>query len=462
MMQNIYRETRILDKRAVDKFLLTEEILLENASIGLKRILDSVTHPKSVVYIVCGGGNNGADGLALARKLEGDYVVRVYMASEPKTSLCHQEFIRCKNLGIDFVHKLYACDVVVDCLYGSGFRGQLDLADQELIKTLNKMSRIRIACDIPSGLMQQEESVIFKAHHTAVMGGLKLDLFQEWAKDYVGKIHIVDLGISRKKYEISSKIKLLEKNDLHLPLRFKNDTHKGEYGHLAILCKKTQASQNGASVLSALSALAFGSGLVSLVGEAENPPYSIMTSKAIPQNTTALALGMGMGKVEKTDLDLIQTLPCVLDADVFGCTSLKDYLPLMKNIVLTPHIKEFANLLKLCNLADLSPKEVKTHRFVWVEEFCLKYPQVVLVLKGSYTLIAQNQSLFICPFGSNNLAKGGSGDVLSGMIASLLAQGYDPLQASISGVLAHSLASENIKTTYGLNPMDLIEAIKYL
>lgn len=460
-MQNIYKDTRLLDKRAIDKFLLTEEIMVENASNGLKQCIDSLIHKKSVIYIICGGGNNGADGLALARKLEGDYVVRVYMANDPKSSLCQREFVRCKNMGIDFVHKLYPCDVVVDCLYGSGFRGELSPEQIKLIETMNKMAKLRIACDLPSGIAQRDLQCAFMATHTVVMGALKLDLFGEWAKDYVGKISIVDLGISRKHYESGSKIKLLDRSDLILPNRVKNDTHKGKYGHLAILCKSTPSSKEGAGILSALSGIAFGAGLVSVVGEVQCPP-SIMKSREIPRNATALAFGMGAGEVRGEDLQKCKTLPCVLDADVFSYRGLKNALLDFPNAVLTPHIKEFANLLRLCEIVDVDIRELKNNRLTWVEEFCSHYPHVVLVLKGANTIIAKDKQIYISPFGGNNLAKGGSGDVLSGMIASLLAQGYNPLNASISGVLAHSLASERIKTSYGLTPQDLIEAIKYL
>lgn len=460
-MQNIYKDTRLLDKRAVDKFLLTEEILVENASNGLKHCIDSLTHKKSVIYIICGGGNNGADGLALARKLEGDYVVRVYMAHDPKTPLCEKEFVRCKNMGIDFVYKLYPCDVVVDCLYGSGFRGELLPEQIKLIETMNKMARLRIACDLPSGIAQKDLRVAFRADYTIVMGALKSDLFSEGAKDYVGQIRVVDLGISRKKYETSSKIKLLEKSDLCLPHRFKQDTHKGEYGHLAILCKNTPSSKEGAGILAALSGIAFGAGLVSVVGEAQCPP-SIMKSQEIPKNATALAFGMGAGEVSREDLQKCKDLPCVLDADVFGFDGIGECLNEMQNVILTPHIKEFANLLKFCKIADLSVQEIKSDRLTWVEEFCRIYPHLILVLKGANTIIAKENQIYISPFGGNNLAKGGSGDILSGMIASLLAQGYDPLQASISGVLAHGLASEKIQTSYGMDPLDLIEVIKRL
>ncbi|WP_027326629.1 bifunctional ADP-dependent NAD(P)H-hydrate dehydratase/NAD(P)H-hydrate epimerase [Helicobacter pametensis] len=461
-MQNIYKETRLLDKRAIDKFLLSEEILVENASVGLKHLISQLVHKKSLIYIVCGGGNNGADGLALARKLDGDYVIKVYMADEPKTSLCQREFMRAKAMGIDFVNKLYACDVVVDCLYGSGFRGELCVEMSRLIEAMNKMAKLRIACDLPSGIAQRDLKVAFKAHHTVAMGALKLDLFGERAKDYVGKISVADLGISRKQYETSSKIKLLERSDLCLPHRSRLDTHKGEYGHLAVLCKNHPSSKQGAGVLSALGGLAFGAGLVSLIGEIQNPPYSVMCDTKIPQDACAIAFGMGAGEVEKADLEQCKRLPCVLDADVFGYEGLSSELAEMRHVVLTPHIKEFANLLRLCGIADMEVTDVKIDRVILVEEFCMRYPELVLVLKGANTIIAKDKQIYICPFGSNNLAKGGSGDVLSGMIAALLAQGYQPMEAAINGVLAHALASEKIPTSYGLNPQDLIEAIKFL
>lgn len=459
-MQNIFKETRLLDKRAMDKFLLTDEVLLENASLGLKNAISRFAHPKSLVYIICGGGDNGADGLALARKLDGDYAVRVYMANEPKSPMCEREFFRCKSLGIHFVNKLYSCDVVIDCLYGSGFKGELSSLEIELIHTMNKMARLRIACDVPSGIMQRNAKIAFKAHHTIVMGALRVELFAEWAKDFVGKLWVADLGISRKNYELHSKIKWLDRSDLSLPYRNDFDVHKGIYGHLAIL--KSSPQKRGASLMSALSAIAFGVGKVSLVGEIENLHFSVMQSKEIPKDATALAFGMGMDEVSEEDFSACKHLPCVLDADALSFFGIKKHLSEMPNAVLTPHIKEFATLLRVCEIADLGIEELKIDRLSWVEEFCSFFPKVTLVLKGANTIIAQGDEIYFSTFGSANLAKAGSGDVLAGMIASLLAQGYSTLEASISGVLAHSLASEKIKTSYGLNPSDLIEAIKFL
>lgn len=461
-MKNIFQDTRVLDKRAIERYCLSEEILCENASSALKSLIDRLTHKQSLIYIVCGGGGNGADGLALARKLQGEYRVKVFMAKDPKSSLCEKEFLRCKHLGIDFVKKIYACDVVVDCLFGSGFCGEIDLSFKELLGVMNKMARIKIACDVPSGVGQFFKGIAFQADYTLSMGALKIDLFREWAKDYVGEILIGSLGICSQSYEISSNIKLLEEKDLLLPKRTKDDVHKGSYGHVAIKVGSREGDKNGACVLAAMSAMAFGAGLCTLVGNMAYPPYEIMTGELIPQEANVVAMGMGMSSLEMRDFDQIAHRACVLDAGAFYSDEIKHVLQGANHIVLTPHIKEFASLLRICGVADLSIDEVKARRDVLLLEFCALYPEVVVVLKGANTLIGQNGKIWICALGRNNLAKGGSGDVLAGMIASLLAQGYETRDAAIHATLAHALASRKIPSSYGLTPRDLIEAIKVL
>ncbi|WP_305862859.1 NAD(P)H-hydrate dehydratase [Helicobacter cholecystus] len=461
-MKNIFKDTRVLDKRVIERYFLSEEILCENASNALKALIDKVTHQQSLIYIVCGGGGNGADGLALARKLQGEYRVKVFMAKDAKSPLCQKEFLRSKSLGVDFVKKIYPCDVVVDCLFGSGFCGEIDLEFKELLNVMNKMARVRIACDIPSGVGAFFKGSAFKADYTVSMGALKLDLFAEWAKDYVGEILVAPLGISSQNYEVRSNIKLLEQQDLQLPHRILEDTHKGSYGHLAVVVQNKEGSQNGAGVLCAMGAMAFGVGRCTLSGEMAYPPYEMMHSKEIPQEANAIAMGMGMVNVEEKDFDLIAQRSCVLDAGVFSSPKLKNFLYKAKNVVLTPHIKEFASLLKICEIADLSVEEVKIKRDSLLLEFCSMYPEVVVVLKGANTLIAQDAKLYICNLGKNNLAKGGSGDVLAGMIGALLAQGVQSRDAAIYAVLAHSLASRKIASSYGMTPKDLIEAVKRL
>ena len=133
------------------------------------------------------------------------------------------------------------------------------------------------------------------------------------------------------------------------------------------------------------------------------------------------------------------------------------------NIVLTPHPKEFTQVLRICGIADIDVATLQNNRFEYVEQFCNKYPNAVLVLKGSNVIIGHKDEFFINPHGTVALAKGGSGDVLSGLIGALLSQGVDPLESAIQASLAHAIASQNFpKNNYALTPFDLIESITTL
>ena len=136
---------------------------------------------------------------------------------------------------------------------------------------------------------------------------------------------------------------------------------------------------------------------------------------------------------------------------------------LEQDVVLTPHPKEFVSLLKLCDIADISVEELQNNRFLYVEKFCKKYPNIVLLLKGANVIISSNEKIYVNNFGSAVLSKGGSGDVLSGLIGSLLAQGYKSLDATMTASLAHSIAGQNYtKNNYSLIPSDLVEEIRKL
>lgn len=459
-MKNIYSNTRILDENAVDRFGLTNEILIENAANGLEKAIDKYAIKNSMIIIVVGIGNNGADGLALARRLIGKYNVKIYMPIQPKSEFAKIELERLKKLNAVFIDKLFYCDIVVDCLFGSGFKGDLDDKNKDIITTMNKIARIKIACDIPSGISNNGEinDIAFNADITISMGALKLAYFSDRAKDYVGEIVEANLGISKEKYEQDSIYKLLTKEDLKTPVRLSKNSHKGNFGHCCVIA----GEKEGACILSALSAFAFGSGLVSIIGDVKNIPYHIMNTRALPKNCNAIAFGMGLGdRIDKYSFDFLGKIPSVIDADMFYYGDLKNILD-KGNIILTPHLKEFSSLLKLLGFGEFNSEYIAKNRIELVSKFTNQYPSIVLALKGSNTIIAYEGVIYINTFGSNNLSKGGSGDILSGMIASLLSQNYSLIDASISASLAHSIASQNIKTSYGLEPLDLIQEIKKL
>ena len=463
-MQKLFDEVGSLDKRCYEKFGLSEDILMEHASNGIASFIRNKFPKHSRVDIVCGGGNNGADGIAVARLLHKDYAVKLFYVNEPKSEMAILQDARAHAIGIKVVLELDECDVLVDALYGTGFSGELNHEAKAVMQTINRLDAYKIACDIPTGLKANGEcdENTFKADVSLTMGALKKSMFSDSAKEFVGEITVLDLGVSRDIYELASNWNLLDLDDVKLPIRDQKDTHKGSYGHLAIPC----GEKSGASIISGLAALRFGSGLVTLVTNEEseplNMPHTLMCSREKPANSTALAFGMGLGnKFNESELNgfLDNSLALIGDADIFHMEILLDILK-RKNVVITPHPKEFVSLLKLTNIADISISELQNNRFKYCEEFCRVYPEVTLLLKGANVIICENKSFFINPHGSSALAKGGSGDVLSGLIGALLAQGYSALESARNASLAHTKLVQNYKgADFSLTPDDLIEGI---
>lgn len=461
-MKKIFDEVRSLDKRAIEEFHLTEDILMEHASLGLKNYITKKFKKNSSILIVCGSGNNGADGISLARLLQNKFEVSLYLVSEPKTEIGKLQLKRAKSINVNFVNQIFQADVVVDCLFGTGLNKELDEDSVSLINSLNNLNSFKIACDIPSGLnsLGQITQTAFKADITITMGALKTALLTDIAKDFVGKIKVANLGLPEDIFQIETNKYLLQKSDLKLPLRDIQNSHKGTFGHVNIV----SGEKIGASIIASEASFAFGAGLVTIVSQNEkNIPCNIMQSKSVSENCTALALGMGLGEIESLKLEEILQLniPKVLDADIFYNPLIVKYLD--ENVVLTPHPKEFISLLKLTNIANISIEELQDNRFLYVEKFCKIYPKVTLLLKGANVIISKNDKIYVNIFGSSKLSKGGSGDVLSGLIASLLAQGYTSLEAAINASLAHTIAAKKYKNNnYSMSPQDIIQGIKIL
>lgn len=461
-MQNIYYEVGSLDKKCYEKFALTEDILMEHAASSMANFIENKFEEKASVLIVAGPGNNGADGIALARLLHKKYDIKLYLPFGTKSSMAKLQEKRAKLLAVPFIDSIVESDIIVDCLFGSGLNKDLDETSLSIINSLNKQDSYKLSCDIPSGIniKGQINQEAFYADTTITMGALKVALFSDEAKDYVGKIKVVNLGVQRSVYEEDTNIYLLDKEDMKLPFRNKKNAHKGSYGHLNVIagCKM------GAGVIAAKAAFGFGAGLVSVVSHEDiDLPYHIMQTHFISDKCTAIAIGMGLGKYEINEVEkiLAKDISTIIDADLFYEEIILDKL--QKDVVLTPHPKEFCALLNLCKIAHIKVDELQKNRFEYVTKFCNKYPNVTLLLKGANTLIGKDKNIYINSFGSAVLSKGGSGDVLSGLIASLLAQGYDSLDASITASLAHALAAQNYKkNNYSLIPADLVEEVKKL
>ncbi len=460
-MQKLFDEVGSLDRRCYEKFALSEDILMEHAAQGMADFIMKHYTKKCKIVVICGSGNNGADGIALARLLHGEYDVAIFYVKEPKSEMAKLQQKRAQQVGVKTTIYLNDCDVLVDAVFGTGFNGKLDYEQKAVMQAVNDLNAYKIACDIPSGMRSDGkcDENTFVADVSLTMGALKKSLYSDMAKEYVGKITVLDLGVSRAVYEGETSWKLLDFKDMKLPHRTQKDCHKGSYGHLALAC----GEKSGASILSASAALRFGTGLVTLIGFKEIAvPYSIMCASALPENATALALGMGLGnEFSEVELGKIldNNLPLIADADIFYMPMLEAILQ-RKDVIITPHPKEFVTLLQQLRLAEITVATLQADRFHYVELFCKAYPNVVLLLKGANVIIAKYENYYVNPHGSAVLAKGGSGDVLSGLIGALLAQEYSPLEATISASLAHTqLAKNYTDSDFSLTPEDLIAGI---
>ncbi len=465
-MHYIYEETQTLDERAYTTFGLSPEILMEHAGSALAKAVKKKLTCQQKALFVCGVGNNGADGMVAARLLHGANNVSLYLPFPPKSSLAKLQLKRAMQAGVPIVENLIDADVYVDALFGAGLNRPLDGFTCNLIDALNAKEGYKIACDMPSGIVNDLSlsSTIFNAHETITMGALKLCLFHDALKDSVGKIKVAPLGLSRNLYALPSPFYLLQKNELKLPLRTKKNCNKGTFGHVAIV----QGNKEGAALLAGMGAFHFGAGLVTLLGERKRktPPYLIQAS-TLPKKSSVIVAGMGLEMPFDTvwlrHLLLENTLPLVIDASLCHHELMLELLASKKPLVLTPHPKEFSSIWHFTCNEKVSVEQIQANRFFYAKTFSERFPHVTLLLKGANTIIAHQGELYINTYGTPALAKGGSGDVLAGMIGALIAQGYSLKEATIHASLAHALASKKLTcNTFASTPLDICKGLKCL
>jgi len=463
-MQPLYKSCYPLDNRCYEQYNLTEDILMEHASMGMANYIKAHFKPQSSILIVAGVGNNGADGIVLARLLQGDYNVKLYLPFGVRSVMAEVQLERVQFLDIEFVDALEEAEVIVDAIFGAGLSRELDERTRRLIVEMGELEGFKIACDVPTGIDVDGNPLPMAlfVDVTITMGALKESLYSDMAKAYVGEVICVDLGLSHTKYTegFETDLYLLEEQDMRLPTRRRANTHKGSFGHLAVMV----GEKEGAGIMSGLSALRFGAGLVTMVGELMTPlPMALMNDMALPYNTTAIALGMGFGDFEEEIIDevLESEMPIILDAGIFSCERILEFLEQgSREMVLTPHPKEFVALWNMTIDSPLNIAVLQANRFEKVREFCELFPHVTLLLKGANMIIAQNDQLFVNPYGSAKLSKGGSGDVLSGLIGALLAQGGGSLESTIQASLALTAGAKQYGgSSYAMLPTDLIDEI---
>jgi ADP-dependent NAD(P)H-hydrate dehydratase / NAD(P)H-hydrate epimerase len=476
-------QMKSIDGRAIANFGIPGAVLMENAAsailVEMERFFDGLAGLK--IGVICGKGNNGGDGLALARRLRNRGVaVRVVLLA-PFAALAGDAQL---NLGIlrkvdvevlpdatpaSLADILAWSDILVDAVLGVGITSALTGDYLQAVRMINASGRPVVAVDIPTGVNADTGEVMGEAvmaDLTITMALPKRGIVLHPGATHAGVVRVVDISIP---------IEAVEQENVDLSLldsgfawgllgRRKPDAHKGDFGHLMIIAGSP--GKAGAAVMAARGALRVGPGLVTVaapkgivpiiqqVAEAMCIPAdesvagalgsaAVKTLLRASATMTACAIGPGLS----TDPETVQTvrhlveklaIPAVIDAD--GLNALAGSLDILKKarapLVLTPHPGEMARLL------GVSSSEVQKNRIDLAAEFAAEH-KVTLVLKGAGTVVATSDgSLFVNSTGNPGMATGGTGDVLTGMIGGLLARGYAAAQAACLGVYLHGLAGD--------------------
>lgn len=479
-------QMRRADLYTIEEIGVPSMVLMERAALEVVRCMEEEQLDFRKVLVICGSGNNGGDGYAIARllHLKGHDVTIFFAGNSQKRSeenaqqakiAAHYEIPVITNLGTE------EYSVIIDALFGTGLKREVTGHYREVLCSVNQMAGKKVAVDLPSGIHDTTGArmgIAFCADLTVAIAFPKRGLFLQEGNVCAGKILTGDIGISSETFSEGTVTFGYEKQDLFLgfPKRKKN-SHKGSYGKVLMIAGSKWMS--GAAYLSAKAAYAVGAGLVQIYTHEENRvilqqllPEVIITTydtfdseqlEKLIQWADLIGIGCGLGKSDTAERVMQYTLkralvPCVVDAD--GINILSKHMEWIEEtnalIVLTPHMKEMSRMLQ-CSVKELIEQRMeKLHAFV--ERY-----KVVCVLKDARTLVAkEHQNTYLNLSGNAAMAKAGSGDVLAGVIVGILAQQCEPYTSACLGVFLHGLAGDmarDKKGAYSVLASDLVAEI---
>ena len=489
--------TSYADSLCVQQYGISFLTLMKNAAKSCYDYIYPLISAEDKIVILCGKGNNGGDGYELATLLKKGWfnvtVINVFDCL-PNSEAARTVFDECLKSGVDITafcewkSVFQKATVIIDALFGVGFHGNIDKesAIGEMLDFCNTTSCIRIAIDTPSGINSADGrtgSVVFKANFTITMAFIKTGMLSYPAREYCGKILIADIGYPENLCDKIEKHALVVDDDYFNSVipKSKSDSHKGNFGRLLMYCGSP--NMTGAAVLAASAALRSGAGLVNIARDKETikilqnhlvePIFSVIPEgREIPvldelskkASSFLIGCGMGQSEIDKNVLfHFIKNAQCNLIIDADGINLLCENKLILREAkkipVLTPHPLEFA---RLCGK---SVNQVQNDRINLAQSFSKQY-NCVLVLKGASTVICSPDGrLAINTSGNSGLSKGGSGDVLSGIIASLCTQGIGAFESAATGVYLHGKAADILAdeiSEYGLLPSDIPKAVAKL
>lgn len=470
--------SREIDRRTIEEFGVPGVVLMENAGRAVASAILAEYPSARKMAVICGAGNNAGDGFVIARHLissGNDVSVHIAQKKQRYKGDAKTNLDSLLEIGGDVrelegkLPRIKDTDVIIDAIFGTGLDRDVGGFYERLIKFINRRSVPCVSVDIPSGLdadTGRPMGAAVRADMTVTFAPPKLGMCVYPGVDYAGKLCVADITIPRLLEEDIPFELLTFQKCRGLIRKREADSHKGTYGHLLVLAGSP--GKSGAAVLCADAALRAGSGLVTLgVPESISPAVEEKTTEVMSVSLksskdgtfhpdaheevlrelegkkTALAVGPGISTSKSTGkfLEKVVTqceVPAVLDADALNIISKNPEILRKTKVpaVITPHPGEMA---RLCGAGT---KQVQSDRVGISTRFSEQYGCYV-VLKGARTVVSTpGGEMFINPTGNSAMATAGTGDVLTGIIGGLAAQGYDPLQSCLLGVFLHGHAAD--------------------
>lgn len=482
-------QMKAADQYTIQKLGVPSLELMEHAAQACVQVLEDEKVDLSHVCVVCGSGNNGGDGFAIARILQNNrYFVETFCVGNPEhyTEETQEQMYRLQECGGKITYGMPQEDsysVVIDAVFGVGLSRKVEGRYRQVIEQMNRMRGTKFAVDIPSGLSATTGCILgcaFKADYTVTFQLKKIGLELSQGRTMAGKVIVPDIGISTDSICEDQEIVRTAGKDIYrkmLPDR-PEDSNKGTYGRLLVIAGSKGMA--GAAYLNAHAAYMTGAGLVRIYTSSDNReilqtllPEAIITTYEEYNKEELLSLltwadgvciGSGLGKsrlsekILKTVIEYVK-VPCLIDADGLNLLAEnKNYLNQMaeRRFVITPHMKEMSRL------TSTPVEELKADRIQILKDFISRY-RITCVLKDSRTLIAsEEKGIRMNLTGNSAMAKAGSGDVLAGVISGWMVQGKEAEDAAELGTYIHGLSGDLAKFekgVYSVMARDLIEYI---
>lgn len=484
---------RQIDRYCIEKLGIPSIVLMENAALKVVKNLD--TKDDKTYTVVCGTGNNGGDGFAVARHLYSlgkEVEIFIITESEIKMSVdCKINYEILKNMGVkvgvirnmedvtDLRDSLTRNNITIDAIFGTGLHRKIDGIYDLVISIINENSEYIVSIDVPSGFNSNTGEILgncIKANRTISFQLYKEGFLNYGTDKFTGEIIIEDIGIPDSAVDkFHQKYYMMDKNMIVNRIGKRDKySHKGDYGRILILAGSDGFT--GAAYISTMGAVRSGAGLVTLC--CGKNIQDILSNKLVEAMTIndeqkdklielilksdAIAIGPGMGNNNRT-LELLRlvihnaTCPVIIDAD--GINVLKNDIDLLKkkkkDIIITPHVGEMATL------TGLSVDYIVQNRIQVAKSFAKEY-EIIVLLKGYNTIITDGENILINPTGNSSMASGGMGDCLTGMVSSLVGQGYLPISAACIATFIHGYCGDILsKDMFCVNASHLLEQIPY-